>query len=386
MKSVSVSDLKRWGLLVLALPWLAACGSVAPGMQFGNANASSTGTEQADASAVPTTIKQITPQVVKAEQESRLKEKAQDISQLVGKAAPYGIEPGDILSITVWDHPELAGSVAGNAMAVAGGDPNVATTPGAFTVDHDGMLEFPYAGNMKVAGLTEEQARKLLISRLAKYINKPKVTLRVQQYRSKRIYVDGQVKTPGLQAINDIPMTLVEAINRAGGFLPTADQSQIALTRGESTYRINLPDLVQKGVNPASIMLRNGDVVRVKSREESKVFVAGEVVQPRALPMYNGRLTLNDALGESGGINPTTGDSRQIYVVRKSSSNPVVYQLDAQAPGALALAEGFELHPKDVVYVAATPLANWHRTISQILPGALSSAVGSVAPYRTGAP
>jgi len=381
MKSVSVIDLKKWGLLALALPWLAACSSMAPGMQF--SGSSSANNESGDASSVPTTIKQITPQVVKAEQESRLKRKTQDISKLVGKATPYGIEPGDILSITVWDHPELAGGVAGNAMAVAGGDPNVATTPGAFTVDHEGMLEFPYAGNMKMAGLTEEQARKLLTSKLAKYINKPKVTVRVQQYRSKRIYVDGEVKTPGLQAINDIPMTLVEAVNRAGGFLPTADQSQIALTRGDATYQINLPDLVQKGVNPASIMLRNGDVVRVKSRDESKVFVAGEVVQPRALPMYNGHMTLNDALGESGGINPNSGDSRQIYVVRKSSTDPVVYQLDAQAPGALALAEGFELHPKDVVYVAATPLANWHRTISQILPGALSSAVGAVTPLRT---
>ena len=47
------------------------------------------------------------------------------------------------------------------------------------------------------------------------------------------------------------------------------------------------------------------------------------------------------------------------------------------------MAEGFELHPKDVVYVAATPLANWHRTISMILPGALSSAVGAGAQVST---
>lgn len=384
MKSVSATKLRKWGAAVLAAPLLAACGSVAPGMHFTGVAQSQAADERADSSAVPTTIKQITPQIVKAEREARLKQKTQDISKLVGKATPYGIEPGDVLSITVWDHPELAGSVGGGqALAIAGGDPNVAAAPAGFTVDHDGMLEFPYAGSMKVAGLTEDQARTLLTSKLSRYINKPKVTLRVQQYRSKRIYVDGEVKTPGLQAINDIPMTLVEAINRAGGFLPTADQSQISLVRNESTYHINLPEMVQKGVNPASIMLRNGDVVRVRSREESKVFVSGEVVQPRALPMYNGRLTLNDALGESGGINPNSGDSRQIYVVRKSATEPVVYQLDAQAPGALALAEGFELQPKDVVYVAATPLANWHRTISQILPGALSSAVGSVAPYRT---
>ena len=241
------------------------------------------------------------------------------------------------------------------------------------------MVQFPYAGNLKLAGLTEEQARSLLTTKLAYYINKPKVTLRVQSYRSKRIYIDGEVKLPGLQAINDIPMTLIEALNRAGGLLPTADQSQISLNRAGTSYRINLPQLVQKGVNPASIMLANGDVVRVMSRDESKIFVSGEVTTPKALTMHNGRLTLNEALGESGGINPLSGDSSQVYVVRKSATQPIVYQLDAKAPGALAMAEGFELYPKDVVYVAATPLANWHRTISQILPSALSGAVSAVA-------
>ncbi|WP_340638436.1 SLBB domain-containing protein [Noviherbaspirillum cavernae] len=245
------------------------------------------------------------------------------------------------------------------------------------------MIQFPYAGTIKVAGLTQDQARNLLATKLARYLKQPKVTLRVQSFRSKRVYVDGEVKTPGLQAINDITMTLVEAINRAGGVLPAGDQSQIVVNRAGTNYLINLPQLVQRGVNPANILLADGDVVRVRSRDESKVFVSGEVVAPRALPMYNGRLSLNEALGEAGGVNPLSGDGSQIYVVRKSGTDQVVYQLDGSKPGALAMAEGFELHPKDVVYVAATPLANWHRTISMILPGALSSAVGAVSPITT---
>jgi polysaccharide export outer membrane protein len=139
---------------------------------------------------------------------------------------------------------------------------------------------------------------------------------------------------------------------------------------------------VQQGVNPAGILLRNGDVLRIRSRDESKVFVSGEVVTPRALVMHNGRLSLNEALGEAGGINPLSGDASQVYVVRRSAVEPVVYRLDAQARGALAMAESFELDPKDLVYVAATPLTNWHRTISQIFPGALSSAVSAMAPVR----
>jgi polysaccharide export outer membrane protein len=204
----------------------------------------------------------------------------------------------------------------------------------------------------------------------------------VQSYRSKRIYVDGEVRQPGVHAIDDLAMTLMEAINRAGGMLATADQSRIGLSRDGDTYTIDLPQLVQQGVDPASIMLRSGDVLRIRSRDESKVFVSGEVVTPRALTMHDGRLSLNVALGEAGGINPLSGDASQVYVVRRSALQPVVYRLDARAEGALAMAESFELDPKDLVYVAATPLTNWHRTISQVFPGALSSAVSAVAPVR----
>src|SRR3954454_15281085 len=132
-------------------------------------------------------------------------------------------------------------------------------------VDHDGTIQFPYAGTIKVAGMTQDQAANSLSSKLSRYLRNPKVTLRVQSYRSKRVYVDGEVKTPGLQAINDIPMTLVEAINRAGGVLPTGDQSQVVVNRSGINYSINLPQLVQRGVNPASILLQDGDVVRVRS-------------------------------------------------------------------------------------------------------------------------
>ena len=381
-------QLTAWSMALL-LPMMAACSS-APGMmhftqgkqQSTDINSSgSSGSATADAS-VPTTIRQITPKLVTEERAKRDKQRVQDLSSLLSKPGAYAIESGDILSIVVWYHPELNAGAAVVPAGVGADNAPGATPVAGFIVDHEGMIQFPYAGQLKVAGLTQDQARTALAQRLSKYIRNPNVTLRVQSYRSKRVYVDGEVKAPGLQAINDIPMTLMEAVNRSGGFLPSADQSQVLLTRGGETYRINVPQLVQRGVNPNSIMLANGDVVRVVSRDASKVFISGEVMQPRALPMINGRLSLNEALGESGGINPISGDAKQIYVVRKSATDPVVYQLDAEQTGALALAEGFELEPKDVVYVAATPLTNWHRTISQILPGALSAAVGAAKPVN----
>jgi polysaccharide export outer membrane protein len=355
-------------LLVFAL---AGCAS---GLHLRSPNS----TGAADA---PPPTEMITEQLIKTEKLQIVSRSDEDLSQLVvTNPTPYTIGRGDILSIVVWDHPELAG--AGMSAAAAAADSaNAAsqtansTTPQGFVVDHEGRIQFPFAGLLPVEGLTEERARAQLSEKLAKYIANPNVTLRVQSFRSKRVYIDGEVKSPGLQNINDIPMTLIEALNRAGGLLPTADQSRIVLERGKTRYPVNLRELVQKGINPGNVMLADGDVVRVHSRDESKVFVSGEVMSPRALTMHDGRLTLNEALGETGGINPLSGDTRQIYVVRKTEERTRVFQLDARDTGSLAMAEAFELRPKDIVYVAASPLASWNRNLSMLFPGALTQAV-----------
>ena len=350
----------------LALP-----GCSAPGIHFRSGT-----TAGADEPAPPTEL--ITEALLASERRQNREVANQNLDRLlVPNPPPYKIGSGDILSIVVWDHPELAGGVTASGNTDPATAANASAVPQGFVVDHQGRIQFPLVGMLSMEGLTEEQARALLTTRLAKYLAHPNVTLRVQAYRSKRVYIDGEVKSPGLQAINDIPMTLVEALNRAGGLLPTADQSRIALERGQQRYTVNLRELVQKGVNPGLVMLAPGDVVRVHSRDESKVFVSGEVITPKALLMHDGRLTLNEALGESGGISPLSGDARQVYVVRKTPERTRVFQLDARVAGSLAMAEAFELQPKDIVYVAATPLANWNRQLSLLIPGALTSAVSA---------
>lgn len=365
MHFLSKTHLKRWGVVGL-IPLLVAC-AFAPGMRIDDQYASG----QADSGAMPT-LKPITLQLLKTERTIREQQPSQDISRLVASPTPYLIGSGDILSIVVWDHPELSTpAMIGTATISAFGADNGAT-PG-FVIDQDGLVQFPYVGQLKLAGLTEAQARSQLTAKLAPVLKKPDLTLRVQAYRSKRIYIDGEVKTPGTQFINDIPMTLLEALNRAGGFLPSSDQSQIRISRAGTTYEINFPQLVQKGINPASILLVNGDVVRVVSRDESKIFVLGEVTKPTTMTMRNGHLTLNEALGDAGGLNPLSANGRQVYVVRNAQDkDPIVYHLDARSPVALALAENFELKAKDVVYVDANSLARWNRVISLIVPTAQS--------------
>lgn len=368
---------------LLASLVLSAC-AYAPGMYVGKAGFANDGPAnpwsitQARGSATaatdappPGSLITITPELLRQQRGSRATDIAPDVKNLFAQPKAYLIGPGDVLNIVVWDHPELTITPAGTT--TSGNDTSQSPVGNGYNVSPQGLVQFPYVGTLKLSGLTEYDARDLLTQRLAKYLKDPQVTVRIQSYRSGRIYMDGEVRTPGLLALNDIPMTLPEALGRAGGFTATADRSAIAITRNGSTTTVNLAQLTERGVNPTGILLGNGDLVRVLAREEAKVFVLGEVLRPNTQTLRNGRLTLNEALGDSGGVNPVSGDPRQIFVIRAANrAQPEIYHLDAHSPAAYALAEGFELQARDVVYVDPAPLVRWNRVISLILPSAIA--------------
>lgn len=356
-------------LLPIALAGLLSGCAMAPGMNFSKSNAEYADEPAGGEAAVKPLIKKITPQLIRQEQLSAQAQAPVDLSEIMAPPQPYTIGPGDHLAITVWDHPELVMPVitmTGTTLGTVG-----TTTPTGYTVSADGKIQFPYAGDITIAGLTETQARDLLARNLSHYIKKPEITLRVLNYRSKRVYLDGEIKTPGIVAIDDLPLTLPEALNRAGGITPLGDQSRISITRAGKTHWVDLPGLIGQGTDPSRITLNNGDLLRVASRADSKVFVVGEVIKPASLPMRNGRLSLNEALGEAGGIDPRTANASQVYVIRNvNDAQPLVYHLDAQSPVMFALAEEFELRPRDVVYVDAISMVRYNRVISLILPTA----------------
>ena len=95
------------------------------------------------------------------------------------------------------------------------------------------------------------------------------------------------------------------------------------------------------------------------------------MLRPGSPPLRDGRLSLSQALGESGGLSPVSANASQIYVLRsQNGQNPQIYHLDASDPVVYALAEGFELRPRDVVVVDPAPLVRWNRVINLLLPSA----------------
>jgi polysaccharide export outer membrane protein len=287
------------------------------------------------------------------------------LQSLFAQAGPYTVGPGDVLQITVWDHPELAAALGQPAQNTRDAD----AAPG-FLVDEAGNIQFPYAGTVHVAGDTVSQVQRKVVSRISKVYKNPEVTVRVASFRSAQVYIDGEVGKPGAQQLNDIPMTLTQAIGRAGGFTANADQAQVTIVRGGVSYPVNFNDVVRAGRNPNDILLKPGDMVRVGSRDENGVYLMGEVNKPATImPMRNGKLTLAEALSQAGSINPNTANAKQLFVIRDSTgSNPQIYHLDATSPVSMVLANQFELQPKDVVYVDNGALVKFNRVLNLFLP------------------
>lgn len=288
-------------------------------------------------------------------------------NELLAKSAePYRIGPQDILTITVWDHPELTLPLGQYRTDAATG----------MVVDDDGFLYYPYIGRVKVSGLTMVEARELLTAQLDKVLQKPQVDVKVLSYRSQKIFVGGEVRTPAVYNVTDVPFTLAEAVNRAGGFLPTADQSRIAVSRGDRTWTLNFLELMAQGNRIGQVLLKDGDSVHVYHRDEAPVYLLGELRNPKPVSTYNGKLSLAQALVEAGGIDNQTADARSIYVFRRGKTENAVdvFHLDAFSPVAMVLADRFALLPRDVVYVDAGSLVRWNRVVTLILPTATSVA------------
>ncbi|WP_186307971.1 polysaccharide biosynthesis/export family protein [Paraburkholderia sp. BCC1884] len=294
---------------------------------------------------------------------------------LFGKPSAYKVGPGDVLQIVVWDHPELAAALGQPAQ-------NARTTDAApgFLIDENGDVQFPYAGTVHVAGKDVSAIQKELHKRLSVVYQKPEVTVRVASFRAAQVYIDGEVRTPGTQSVNDIPMSLTTAVGLSGGFSANADRSRVVLIRNGVVYPLNIDDLIKHGHNPSDIYLQANDVVRVASREDSGVYVMGEVNKPATiLPMRNGSLTLSQAISDSGSFDSNTAAARQLFVIRNSTSEtPEVYHLDATSPVSMVLANQFELQPKDVVYVGQGGLVRFNRVLNLLLPAINAAVTGAV--------
>lgn len=236
-------------------------------------------------------------------------------------AMEYRLGSGDIVQITVYDHPELQMETA---------------------VDEAGKIGFPLIGNVPVAGETAATAQKRIADALEKggFLKKPQVNLVVKQYRSKQVSVLGQVNKPGKYPL-ERASTVSDLLAQAGGItLEGADALTLIQHKNGNSTRINIDtqSLFQDGRADLNHPVGDGDIIFVP--RAAVFYIYGEVQKPGAFRLEK-NMNVMQALSLGGGITPR-GTQRGIQIRRKGPDGQAV-RLKADLTDAVL--------ENDVVYV-----------------------------------
>ena len=159
--------------------------------------------------------------------------------------AEYVIGPEDILGINFWRDADMTGDV---------------------TVRPDGRITLPLLGDINAAGLTPYALKESIQKTAAKLLEDPTVTVIVRQINSRKVFITGEVNTPGSYPLTG-PRSVMQLIALAGGLTEYADKKNISIMRVEGTttrsFKLNY-DEVSKGKKlEQNILLKPGDTVVV---------------------------------------------------------------------------------------------------------------------------
>jgi polysaccharide export outer membrane protein len=216
----------------------------------------------------------------------------------------YEIGGEDLLRITVYDNPDL-------------------TTEAR--VSNDGKITFPLIGEVQVSGITAIELEKKIAGLLADgYIVKPQVAVFIEEYKSKKVSVLGEVAKPGLVILRG-KSTLLEVISDAGGITPNAGETLTIQRKakgpargktggnGDDVVVVDLRKLFEEGDVTANIPVIDGDSIYVP--KAAFVYVYGEVRNPGAYKITKG-LTVLKSITIAGGFTPIASE-RRTKVMRK---------------------------------------------------------------------
>jgi polysaccharide export outer membrane protein len=157
----------------------------------------------------------------------------------------YRVGAGDVLSVFVWQHPDLSSEVS---------------------VMPDGSITYPLCGTFEIGGLTTDEVTETLREKLSEYIMNPQITITMKRYTSEKVSIIGAVQKPGSYPWTQ-NLLLSDYIGLAGGPSAHADISTIYISRKHEdntvVIEVELDEILSKGERRQDIPLQPGDLVTI---------------------------------------------------------------------------------------------------------------------------
>ncbi|TCI08957.1 polysaccharide export protein [Dyella soli] len=298
---------------------------------------------------------------------------------------------GDAVEVSIWEAPPAL--LFGDYVLASASNGTSATRPTTLpeqVVSSDGAIGVPFAGRVRVAGLTVAQAADAIAQKLAGKANHPQVIVRQARNASSYVTVVGEVTNSMRVPLTPHGERLLDALAVAGGVRQPVQKMTIQVARGGIVRSLPLEAIIK---DPSQdIVLQPDDVVTAAYQPLS--FVAmGATGRNAEINFEATGVSLAEALGRMGGLADSRSDPRGVFIFRFEDASalppstsqqnvtadgrvPVIYQIDLRNPQSLFIAQNFQVENKDIVYVANAPLAELQKFMSIV--GAFTSPIVNV--------
>lgn len=270
------------------------------------------------------------------------------------------IGPGDTLAISIF---EPSGSLFGGGSTTSGVRSGNQSLP-PIAVDRSGSVTIPFAGAVRVAGLSSTEAAAAIRRALIGKVGNPQVVVSVGANAFNTVTVLGEVRQPGRAPLSMNADTILDVIAAAGGSPRPPEDVLVTIQRDGQTFIAPLTAVTTSfGEN---IRLARGDQINLiyRPRRFSTFGALGAVAQ---VDMAAGPLTLAGALSKVGGLDTNSANARSVLVFRFERLEvaealgvaqpttirgvPVVYRLNLEEATGFFTAGNFQIQPEDIVYV-----------------------------------
>lgn len=298
---------------------------------------------------------------------------------------------GDSVQVTIWEaasgglfsSTEIGGVTAGS---------HSASIPEQ-VVGRDGGITVPYAGRVRVAGLSTAQVERAIVAHLTGKAIEPQALVTVSHNVSNMVTVTGDVANGARVPLSNRGDRILDVIAAAGGVHAAVHDIFIALTRGNVTARVPMQVLL---AHPReNIYVRPDDVVTVMQQPQTFT-VFGAAGRNALVPFDASGLSVEEAIAKSGGILDNLADPEGVFLLRSepvsvareldpsypiepgAQSVNVVYRLNFRDANTYFVARHMAVHDKDMVYVASSLSSEFYKAVS-LFTTALNSATGPLA-------
>ncbi|MEM9128139.1 MAG: polysaccharide biosynthesis/export family protein [Pseudomonadota bacterium] len=281
-------------------------------------------------------------------------------------AKTHLIQPGDLLTLRIWDSNENSLLTPFEQKLVQLQDVTVAA---------NGTVFMPYVGNVSVIGLTPDLAREELQTALEAIIPSAQLQLDMTEGRNNSVDLVNGVVTPGTYPMPDRNYSIMGLLSAGGGINPNLNNPQIRLVRGGTIYGTSVDRLLN---NPRlDTLLKGGD--RVFVEEDERYFLSFGATGEEDLHIFpKDKVSAMDAISLMGGINDRTADPQGLLILREYQSSAVradargpeqtrvVFSVDLTSADGLFSARQFQINPDDLLIATESPI-NDVLTVSNIV-------------------